>query len=90
MLTIVNEGSSLTIVNEGSSLTIVNEGSSLTIVNERSSLTIVNEGLSLTIVNETTNFIKTVVFGKKITCNFIECRLYCVDIKADHRTFKLV
>jgi len=27
-------------------------------------LTIVNEGLSLTIVNETTNFIKTVVFGK--------------------------
>jgi len=31
--------------------------------------------LSLTIVNETTNFIKTVVFGKKITCNFIECRL---------------
>ena len=37
-------------------------------------LTIVNEGLSLTIVNETTNFIKTVVFGKKIKCNFIECR----------------
>ena len=36
----------------------------LTIVNEGSSLTIVNEGLSLTIVNETTNFIKTVVFGK--------------------------
>ncbi len=30
------------------------------------SLTIVNEGLSLTIVNETTNYIKTVVFGKKI------------------------
>ena len=29
-------------------------------------LTIVNEGLSLTIVNETTNYIKTVVFGKKI------------------------
>jgi len=27
--------------------------------------TIVNEGLSLTIVNEKTNFIKTVVFGKK-------------------------
>ena len=25
-----------------------------------------NEGLSLTIVNETTNFIKTVVFGKTI------------------------
>ena len=38
-------------------------------------LTIVNEGLSLTIVNETTNFIKTVVFGKKISCNFFECRL---------------
>ena len=38
-------------------------------------LTIVNEGLSLTIVNETTHFIKTVVFWKKITCNFIECRL---------------
>ena len=37
----------------------------LTIFNEESSLTIVNEGLSLTIVNETTNFIKTVVFGKK-------------------------
>ena len=36
----------------------------LTIVNEGSSLTIGNEGLSLTIVNETTNFIKTVVFGK--------------------------
>ena len=29
-------------------------------------LTIVNEGSSLTIVNETTNFIKTVVFGKKM------------------------
>ena len=65
----------LTIVNKGSSFTIVNEGSSLTIVNEGSSLTIANEGLSLTIVNETTNFIKTVVFGKKTTCNFIECRL---------------
>ena len=38
-------------------------------------LTIVNGGSSLTIVNETTNFIKTVVFGKKVTCNFIECRL---------------
>ena len=53
----------------------------LTIVNEGSSLTIGNEGLSLTIVNETTNFIKTVVFGKKqsflkkITHNFMECRL---------------
>ena len=56
-------------------LTIVNEGSSLKIVNEGSSLTIVNEELLLTIVNETTNFIETVVFGKKITCNFIECRL---------------
>ena len=56
----------LTIVNEGSSLTIVIEGLSLTIVNERSSFTIVNEGLSLTIVNETTNFIKMVVFGKKL------------------------
>jgi len=56
-------------------LTIFNEGSSLTIVNERSSLTIGNEGLSLTIVNETTNFIKTVVFEEKNTCNFIECRL---------------
>ena len=29
-------------------------------------LTIVNEGSSLTIGNETTNFIKTVVFGKTI------------------------
>ena len=38
----------------------------LTIVNEGSSLTIINEGFSLTIVNETTNFIKTVVFGKTI------------------------
>ena len=38
----------------------------LTIVNEGPSLTIVNEGLSLTIVNKTTNFIKTVVFGKTI------------------------
>ena len=46
-------------------LTIVNEGSSLKIVNEGSSLTIVNEELLLTIVNETTNFIETVVFGKK-------------------------
>ena len=43
-----------------------NKGSSLTIVNEGSSLTIDNEWLSLTIVNETTNFIKTVVFGKKL------------------------
>ena len=56
-------------------LTIVNEKSSLTIVNEGSLLTIANEGLSLTIVNEMTKFIKTVVFGKKVTCNFIECRL---------------
>ena len=47
----------------------------LTIINERSSLTIVNEGLSLSIVNETTNFIRMVVFEKKITGNFIECRL---------------
>ena len=38
----------------------------LKIVNEGSSLTIVNEGLSLKIVHETTNFIKTVVFGKTI------------------------
>ena len=37
----------------------------LTIVNKESSITIVNEGLSLTIVNETSNFIKTVDFGKK-------------------------
>ena len=36
----------------------------LTIVNEGSMLMIVNEGLSLMIANETTNFIKTVVFGK--------------------------
>jgi len=36
----------------------------LTIVNERSSLTIVNEGFLLTTINKTTNFIKTVVFGK--------------------------
>ena len=39
----------------------------LTIVNEGSSLTIVNEGMSLTIVKETTNFIKTVVFEKKLS-----------------------
>jgi len=45
-------------------LTIVNKESSITIVNEGLSLTIVNEGLSLTIVNETSNFIKTVDFGK--------------------------
>ena len=38
----------------------------LTIVNEGSSLTIVKGGLSLTSVNETTNFIKTIVFGKTI------------------------
>ena len=48
---------------------------SLSIVNGGSSLAIVNEGLSLTIVNETTNFIKMVVFRKKITCNLIEYRL---------------
>ena len=36
----------------------------LTIVNEGSLFMIVNEGLSLMIANETTNFIKTVVFGK--------------------------
>ena len=53
----------------------------LTIHNGWSSLKIVNKGLLLTIVNETTNFIKTVVFGrkidfeKKITCKFIECCL---------------
>jgi len=47
----------------------------LTIVIEGTSLTIVNDWLSLTIVTETTKFIKTVVFGKKFTCNFIECRL---------------
>ena len=41
----------------------------------RKRITIVYEGLSLTVVNEMTNFIKTVVFGKKNTCNFIECRL---------------
>ena len=29
-------------------------------------LTIINEQLSLPIVNETTNFIKTVVFGKTV------------------------
>ena len=38
----------------------------LTIVNEGSSLTIVNNWLSLTIVNETTNFKKSVGFGKTI------------------------
>ena len=38
----------------------------LTIHNGWSSLKIVNKGLLLTIVNETTNFIKTVVFGRKI------------------------
>ena len=43
----------------------------LTIVNEEPSLTIVNDGLSLKIVTETTNG----RFLKKITCNFIECRL---------------
>ena len=44
------------------------------IVNKGSSLTIVNEGLSLTILNETKNFTKR-SFWKKMTCNFIECRL---------------
>ena len=47
----------------------------LTIIKEGSLLTIVNAVLSLTIVNYTTNVIKTVVFEKKVTCNFIECRL---------------
>ena len=46
----------------------------LTIVNKGSSLTIVNAGLSLTIVNDTTNFKKR-SFLKKVTANFIECRL---------------
>ena len=32
-------------------------------------VTIVKEELTLTIVNETTNFIKTVVFGKTIVLN---------------------
>ena len=45
----------------------------LTIVNKESSITIVNEGLSLTIVNETSNFIKTVDFGKTIV---FEQKLY--------------
>jgi len=48
----------------------------LTIVNEGSSLTIVNEGLSLTIVNETTNFIKTVVFGKKLHATLLNVVLH--------------
>ena len=55
---------------------IVNEGLSLTIVNEGSSLKIVNERLSLTIVNETTNFIKTVVFGKKLHATLLNVVLH--------------
>ena len=47
----------------------------LTIVNEESSLKIVKEGLPLTIVDEMTKFIKNGHFWKKVTCNFIECRL---------------
>ena len=59
-------------------LTIVNEGS-LTIVNEGSSLKIVNEELSFTIVNETTNFIKTVVFGKKSHATLLNVLLHEVS-----------
>ena len=39
-------------------------------------LTIVNEELSLAIVNETTNFIKTVVFGKKIHATLLNVVLH--------------
>ena len=47
-----------------------------TTVNEGSSLTIVNLGLSLMIVNETTNFIKTVVFDKKLFATLSNVVLY--------------
>ena len=46
---------------------------------EESSLTIVNEGLSLMIVNETTNFIKTVVFGKKLHATLLNDVLHVVN-----------
>ena len=75
----------VTIVNKGSSLTIVNQGSTLTIVNEGSLLTITTKGLLLTLVNETTNFMKRLVFGKKITFNFIECRLMWSLAVVGHR-----
>jgi len=39
-------------------------------------LTIVNEGSSLTIVNKTTNFIKTVVFGKKLHATLLNVVLH--------------
>ena len=39
-------------------------------------LTIVNEGSSLTIVNETTNFVKTVVFGKNLHATILNVVLH--------------
>ena len=47
----------------------------VTIVNVMSSLTIVKDGLLLTIINETTNFTKTVVFGKTIDFLKNTCRV---------------
>ena len=64
------------IVNKGSSLTIVNKGLHLMIINEGSLLMIVNKGLLLRIVNETTNFIKTVVFGKKLHATLLNVVLH--------------
>ena len=51
----------------------------LTIVNEEPSLTIVNDGLSLKIVTETTNFIKTVVFWKKLHATLLNVVLHEVS-----------
>ena len=48
----------------------------LTIVNEESLLIMVNEGFSLTIVKETTNFIKMVVFGKKLFATLLNVVLH--------------
>ena len=61
-------------------LTIVNEGSLLTIVNEGLSLTIINKGLSFKIVNKTTNFIKTVVFGKSIVFEKKKCHAALLNV----------
>ena len=47
----------------------------VTIVNVVSSLTIVKDGLLLTTINETTNFTKTVVFGKTIDFLKNTCRV---------------
>ena len=48
----------------------------VTIVNKGSLLTIVNEELSLTIVYETTNFLKTVVFEKKLHASLFNVVLH--------------